>query len=207
MKRLLLIVMVYCSVLFMSNSQETINPFNKSDFECSTIDDFISSNDVFSMDGDVVKLKIKSAVAHIVSDELQRHNLLNTEQYALDYTLVFYPVWYVNHNNKAIIGKESAMYFPNTNGCFDNIPSHSNRFYKILNGDKEIDDATVKKMEKWAKESGIYSTFDIEDTLLWYWFNEVAEFKIFVSSDIFGNKKAVLTRELPQYFIINFQDE
>lgn len=128
MKRILPIVLIICSVLFVSNSQEIVSPYCKGNIECATIDDFISSNDIFSMDGEVIKLKDKAALAHIVSNELQQHNLLHPEKFALDYVLIFYPIWYVNHNNKAISGNEAVIYFANTNGCFDNVPSQSNRF-------------------------------------------------------------------------------
>lgn len=206
MKPILLFILVYSSVLFMSNSQETISPYYKGGFECATIDDFILSNDIFTMDGEVVKLKTRTALAHIVSDEMQRHNLLNTEKFALDYVLVFYPVLYVNHNNEAIIGgKEAVIYFANTNGCFDNKPSQSDRFYKMLY--EGADETTMKKLERWAKESGIQTSFQVEDPLLWHWFYEEVEYKIAISCDVVGNKKAVLTRELPQYFFINYKDE
>ena len=206
MKRILSIVLIICSVLFVSNSQETVSPYYKGNIECATIDDFISSNDIFSMDGEVVKLKTKTAIAHIVSNELQQHNLLHPEKFALDYVLVFYPVWYVNHNNKAIIGDDVAMYFANTNGCFDNVPSQSDRFYKIIY--QGFDPETTKnKMIKWAKEAEMHTFPETEDPSLWYWFYEIAEFKIAVSADIYGNKKAVLTRELPEYFLINYKEE
>ena len=158
------------------------------------------------MDGEVIKLKDKAALAHIVSNELQQHNLLHPEKFALDYVLIFYPIWYVNHNNKAISGNEAVIYFANTNGCFDNVPSQSNRFYKMLSGD-EVDEDTKNKMIKWAKEAGMSTFPELEDPLLWRWFYQEVEYKISISSDIFGNKKAVLTRELPEYFIINYKDE
>ena len=66
MKRISSIVLIICSVLFVSNSQEIVSPYFKGNIECVTIDDFISSNDIFTMDGEVVKLKIKTAIAHIV---------------------------------------------------------------------------------------------------------------------------------------------
>jgi len=206
MKRISSIVLIICSVLFVSNSQEIVSPYFKGNIECVTIDDFISSNDIFTMDGEVVKLKIKTAIAHIVSNELQQHSLLHPEKFALDYTLVFYPIWYVNHNNKAIIGDDAVIYFANTNGCFDNVPSQSDRFYKIIYRDYDPE-ATKNKMIKWAKEAGMHTFPEMEDPSLWYWFYEIAEFKIAISADIFGNKKAVLTRELPQYFLINYKDE
>lgn len=206
MKRILLIVLTYCFVITISNSQETVSPYYTGDFECVTIDDFISSNDIFSMDGEVIKLKDKAALAHLVSDELQQHNLLHPEKFALDYVLIFYPVWYVNHNNEAISGKEAVIYFANTNGCFDNVPSQSNRFYRMLSDDK-VDEATKNKMMKWVKEAELTTFPELEDPLMWRWFYVEVEYKISISSDVFGNKKAVLTRELPQYFLINYKDE
>ena len=206
MKRILLAALVYCSFIGMGSSQETVSPFYKGDFESGTISDLISSNDIFSMDGEVVKLKDKATLAYIKSDEIYQHNMLHPDEFALNYVLIIYPEWYVDQNNVSKSGSRAVIYFPNTNGWFDNNPSQRGRFYKVAD-DGKIDDAIMKKLMKWAEESGINSSFEMEDSRLWHWFYMEAEFKITISSDASGNKKAVLTREVPQYFLINYQDK
>lgn len=203
MKRILFIVLIYTFYVLGSSSQETVKPFEKNVIG-QTVQEFVDSNDVFSMDGKIVNLKVRTALAQIVSDDMMLHNMLYPLEYASDFVLFFYPIWQVSQDNKAEITNKVAMFLPNNNNCFED-KDDFRRFYQVYDydGNPLKSNSSETLMEKWIKASGIHSQFDVEPTEQWLWFNEVAKFKISVSIDDYGEKVAFLTRIMPKYFFID----